>query len=117
MLMLEITMESQVGEKKMYVRRSFPVEKGVVDISEYGYPFSKYRKYEVYYVVGMPNEIKNGAEVYLEFNFAGSNYKAFLNRFFTITKEHDTGYIDPYLKAHVQGPVETVYITFYLHVD
>jgi len=58
MLKLEITMESQIGDRKHYIRRSFPAEKGVYELSNYGYPYNKYRKFEIYYLIGMPSEIR-----------------------------------------------------------
>ena len=110
MFKLEITMESRAGDKHKYIKRSFPAEKGTLEIRIYGYPYSHYGTIEIGNFIG----IEDG---YLEFNFAGTNYTVFLNSFLTIKKEYATAHIDPYLKLPVPGPTETIHTTFYLYIE
>ena len=51
--MLEITMESRAGDKHHYIKRSFPVERGVLDISKYGHPYTLFNKVEIGNLIGM----------------------------------------------------------------
>ncbi|MDR0502045.1 MAG: hypothetical protein LBH16_01860 [Treponema sp.] len=110
MFRLEITMESRCGEKQKYIKRSFPAEKGTLEIGKYGYPFSKYGTIEIGNFIGI-------TDGYLEFNFAGTNLKVFLNSFLTVKKEYATAHIDPYLKLPVPGEEEIVHTTFYLYIE
>ena len=109
MFMLEITMESRAGDKHRYIKRSFPAEKGKLEISKYGYPYSMYGSIEINNFIGI-------SDGYLELNFAGTNYKVFLNSFLTVKKEHYNAYIDPYLKMPVPCPAEIIHTTFYVYV-
>ena len=110
MYMLEITMESRAGDKHRYIKRSFPAEKGKLEIYKYGYPYSIYGSVEIGNFIGI-------SDGYLELNFAGTNYKVFLNSFLTVKKEHYNAYIDPYLKLPVPCPPETVHTTFYVYIE
>ena len=107
---LEITMESQKGDDKQHIKRSFPVEKGTLDISKYGYPYNRYRKVEIGHLIGIDS-------VYLEVGFDNKGFNVYLNKFTTIKNEYAAVHIDAYLKVPVFEGMETVHTTFYLYVE
>ena len=107
---LEITMESQTGDKKKYIKRSFPVEKGNLDIGKYGYPFNRYRTVEIGDLIGME-------DCFLKVTFDGKGFPVYLNSFHTIRNEYVSSHIDAYLKVPVMTGMEIIHTTFYLYVE
>ena len=110
--MLEITMESRIGDKHHYIKRSFPVEKGQIDLRKYGHP------YTLFGTVGMRNLIGGETSCYLEVEFDGKGcFPVYQNSFHTVKREFYNAHIDPYLKLPVSEGVEVVHTTFYLYVE
>jgi Fe-S-cluster formation regulator IscX/YfhJ len=108
---LEITMESRAGDKHKYIKRSFPAEKGTLDISKYGYPCTLFRTVEI------GNRIGGEDSCYLEIRFDGKGFPVYQNSFHTEKREFHNAHIDPYLKRPVSEGVEVVHTTFYLYVE
>ena len=108
---LEITMESRTWDKQRYIKRSFPVEKGVLDISRYGHPYSKYKTIEITgidYWCGGDGRIKlvfDETELYVD-----------TNSFVTVKREYMSTSVDSYMKVPVPH-AETIHTTFYLYID
>ncbi|MDR0313826.1 MAG: hypothetical protein LBI14_09535, partial [Treponema sp.] len=65
--MLEITMESRTQDKHHYIKRSFPAEKGNLDIRKYGHPYTLFGTIEIGNLIGMDN-------CYLEITFDGKGF-------------------------------------------
>ena|GEM_PF-1839800 len=105
---LEITMESRSGEKHHYIKRSFLAEKGKLDISKYGYPYTRFNTVEIGSLIG---------EGYLEVTFDGKGFPVYLNSFHTMKREFHNAHIDPYLKLPVSQGIEVVHTTFYLYIE
>jgi hypothetical protein len=105
---LEITMESRQGEKHHYIKRSFPAERGKLDIRKYGYPFSRYGEIEIRNLIG---------EGYLEVTFNGKGFPVYLNQFHTEREENVAVHIDPYMKVPVMDGMEVIHTTFYLYIE
>jgi len=100
-------MESKASWAHKYIRRSFPAEKGTLDISKYGSPYSKYRKVEIGDF--FTEQFDNGLKVI----FDGEEIKVYLNSLTTVKKEYREVF-DPHTK--VPYP-EEIYATFYLYIE
>ena len=108
---LEITMESRQGEKHHYIKRSFPAERGKLEIRKYGYPFSRYGEIEIGYLIG------GETEAYLQVTFNNKGFPVYLNQFHTEREEKVAAHIDPYMKVPVMDGMEVIHTTFYLYVE
>jgi hypothetical protein len=105
--MLEITMElrSYYPREHLYIKRSFPVRKGKLDIGKYDRPYSMYNSVELF-------EVVDGNMLNLKFD--GEDVVVRLNSFTTVERGGKT-HIDAYLKMPVTTPL--VNTTFYLYVE
>ena len=104
---LEITMESKASWANKYIKRSFPVEKGTLDISKYGKPYSRYGSVEI------GDYFKEQFDEGINVTFDGEDIKVYLNSFVTVKREYREVF-DPYSKA---PHPEEIYTTFYLYVE
>lgn len=113
--MLEITMEARGSKGHKYIKRSFPIQYGKLDLSKYGYPYSKY-----------PVEISNHETVHDGTNrvinamsviFDGETVKVPLHSFVTVKKEYTDVVVDPYLMVPKTAGRGEIYTTFYLYIE
>jgi len=104
MYMLEITMESRASWAQKYIRRSFPIITGRLDISKYGYPYSRYNAVEI-------GEVFERNDTGLKMRFDGEEISVYLNGFTTVKREYAIN--DPHTKV---PHTEIVHITFYLYI-
>ena len=110
---LEITMEARFYEMHKYIKRSFPIKKGKLDIGAYGYPYSKYNTVEIGDMFTTSNAIYDDG-IGLKLKFEGEEIIVWLNSFTTVKKGGETS-IDPYRKTPTSTPL--VHTTFYLFVE
>jgi len=109
---LEITMESRIGDKQLYIKRSFPINRGKLELGKYGDP---YKRFGGSIVIG--NFIGGDGIGYLEVSFNDNSLKVYLNSFVTVKKEYVSSHIDSYMKSPVMNGMEIVHTTFYLYVE
>ena len=103
---LEITMESQVSWAQKYIKRSFPVKNGMLDISGYGYPYDRYGYIEI---DGM---FERHDDICLDLKFGGEEINVYLNSFKTV--KHEYQIVDPNTRV---THTEVVHTTFYLFIE
>jgi hypothetical protein len=108
--MLEITMESRTRDDQHYIKRSFPVEKGQLNLCKYGHPYTLFGTGEIGNLIGINN-------CYLEIRFDGQGFPIYQNKFHTVKREFYNAHADPYLKLPVGDGIEVVHTTFYLYVE
>ena len=111
--MLEITMESCVDGiiKRGYIKRSFPAEPGILDISRYGYPFDKYKTVEICEVHNPEISYYNAGR-YVKLKFDGEDICVTLNEFVTVRREYN------FMEARASVPhSEVIHTTFYLYIE
>jgi hypothetical protein len=114
--MLEITMElrSYYPREHLYIKRSFPVREGKLDIGKYDRPYSMYNSVELFEVSGCRNSATGKDDIKLDLKFDGEDVVVWLNSFTTV-KRGDQTHIDAYLKMPVTTPL--VNTTFYLYIE
>jgi hypothetical protein len=112
---LEITMEATGSEGHKYIKRSFPIPYGKLDLSKYGYPYSKYAveiTHHEAYRDGGNDTIKA-----ISLLFDGETVKVPLHSFVTVKKEYTDVVVDPYLMVPKTIGNGEIYATFYLYIE
>ena len=104
---LEIIMESRVSRVQKYIRRSFPITKGTLELSRYGYPYDRFGSIEI----GELTE-RGNSETGLVLTFDGEDVNVCLNSFTTVRKEYQQD--DP--ETNVPH-LELLHATFYLYIE
>ena len=102
---LEITMEARSYQKHKYIKRSFPVKLGKLDISGYGDPYDKNNSIEVLEIHEEPHDVK------IKLRYFHEEITVLLNSFTTLKRGGET-HIDAYLK--IPHTTDLVHTTFYL---
>ena len=105
---LEITMEARSWARHHYIKRSFPVKTGRLDIGKYGYPYCDYNSIEMIEIA------ENKQATNLKLKFDHEDVTVILNTFTTVRRGGET-HIDAYMKVPVTTPL--VHTTFYLYVE
>ena len=104
---LEITMEAKAMFRlHKYIKRSFPVKVGLLDIGKYGYPYNRYKSIEVLEIA------EDETDTRLRLRFDGEEVDIYLNGFSTLKREYEITDNE----ANVSY-IEVVHSTFHLFVD
>ena len=104
---LEITMEARaLFRTHKYIRRSFPVKVGILDIERYGDPYNRFKSIEIIEIA------EEDGDVRLRLIFDDEEADVFLNSFTTLKREYEvTG-----TESNVPY-IEVVHSTFYLFIN
>ena len=106
---LEITMEARSIYRHKYIKRSFLIKEGKLDIGKYGYPYSNYNSVEI---IGINNP--DSVNPSLKLVFDGEEVTIELNSFVTVKRGGETT-VDSYMKVPVTA--DLVHTTFYLFIE
>jgi hypothetical protein len=112
---LEITMEATGSEGHKYIKRSFPVPYGKLDVAKYGYPYNKYAIEIIHheaYRDGRNDMIKSISAL-----FDGEAIKIPLHSFVTVKKDYMDVVVDPHLMVPKTVGSGEIYTTFYLYIE
>lgn len=104
---LEIIMESRVSRVQKYIRRSFPIEKGLLELGKYGYPYDRFGAIEIGELVE-----RDHSETSLTLSFDGEEVVVYLNSFATVRREYHED--DP--ETNIPH-LEVLHTTFYLYIE
>ena len=106
---LEITMESRQGDSHRYIKRSFPVLKGELDIRKYGYPYSKYKTITITQI-----DYWYDGDGRIKLIFDGTEVNVCTNSFATEKREYEPVNTDSYINSPGKEIINT---TFYLYIE
>ena len=108
---LEITMESRQGDNHKYIKRSFPVIKGELDIRKYGYPYSKYKTIEITQI-----DYWYDGDGRIKLLFDGTEVNVCTNSFVTEKREYAVSNMESYMRGPGSS-AEIIHTTFYLYIE